>query len=292
MQDNQDRREKKESKMRRMLRSGCIAEFYTLSGYFVKVYPCFPIDKVKFAFVEKGKKGAGFDVYVGTTEFMFLCEEILNGVMARKIAADGGEYPNAWKYVTGENASKELVIGKSKKGGIVIQGRDKANKKNAFVPVLTYEGLKSMAKLYWMIAGLMPVSRYYADLVAIYDEGIVELAQKFKDQYAAALEEEYEEIPEGQGSETDAPVQAEAPVEEHEFHTTAPVARSASGDYEVNVASATDNRGVVLHFGKDAIGRMKEGYFDKFIAAAQAKSVTFKARCRRINGNGFDFVEF
>ena len=58
MQDNQDRREKKESKMRRMLRSGCIAEFYTLSGYFVKVYPCFPIDKVKFAFVEKGKKGA------------------------------------------------------------------------------------------------------------------------------------------------------------------------------------------------------------------------------------------
>lgn len=161
----------KESKLRQMLGGGSIGEFYTLKGYFLKVTPCFPIDKVKFAFVEKGTRGSGFDVYVDTDKFDLLCEDILNYSLAKKIAADTGEYPGAWKHVTGENASKELAIGKSSKGGIVVQGRDKEGKKNAFVPIPEYDALRVMAHWFRRVAGLESVSGYYAELVALFHKG-------------------------------------------------------------------------------------------------------------------------
>ena len=153
------------SKMRSMLEQGCIAEWYTLKGFFLKLYPCFEIDKVKFSFVMKGKKGEGFDVYVDTDDFSLLCDDILSLRMATKIACDKGEYPSAWTYATGENGALSVAIGKSQKGGVVVQGRNGNTKANAFVPLTDYNELRKMAFLYNILSGKELTTRYYAELV-------------------------------------------------------------------------------------------------------------------------------
>lgn len=156
------------SKLRAMLEQGCIAECYTLNGYFVKVYPCFEIDKVKFSFVMKGKKGEGFDIYVDTDDFSLLCDDIESFRMAQKISKDAGQYPGAWKYTTGENGALSVAIGKSQKGGIVVQGRNGNTKVNAFVPLTGYNDLRKMGFLYDILSGKKPVTGYYAELAAIF----------------------------------------------------------------------------------------------------------------------------
>ena len=136
------------SKLRQLCDEGGFAAFYTQKGYFVKVKPVYQIDKVKFCFVEKGKKGSGFDIYVDTDEFDLLCDDILSERMAKQIQKENSEYPSAWKYVTGEKGNKSVAIGKSKNGGVVIHGAVIGEKKmNAFVPC-TYNDLRKMAKNY------------------------------------------------------------------------------------------------------------------------------------------------
>lgn len=153
------------SKLRSMLEQGCIAEWYTLNGYFLKLYPCFEIDKVKFSFVMKGKKGEGFDIYVDTDDFSLLCDDIVSLRMAKKIAKDAGQYPGAWKYTTGENGALSVAIGKSQKGGVVIQGRNGNTKTNAYVPLTDYNDLRKMAFFYDILSGKKQTTRYYAELV-------------------------------------------------------------------------------------------------------------------------------
>ena len=153
------------SKFKKMIEQGCIAEWYTLNGYFLKIYPAFEIDKVKFSFVMKGKQGAGFDVYVDTEDFSLLCDDIKNFRMMKLIERDTGQYPSAWKYATGENGALSVAIGKSQKGGVVIQGKDGNKKVNAFVPLTCYNDLRKMAVLYDLVSGKVPATRYYADIV-------------------------------------------------------------------------------------------------------------------------------
>ena len=166
-------KQQKMSKLRKMLSEGCIMQAYTLNGYFFKVYPLFEIDKVKFSFVEKGKAGTGFDIYVNTIDFHLLCEEIDSGMLWNKICNDNGPYPKAWEYVTGDNASMHLVIGKSKsqKGGIVVQGRNTATKKQGFVPLAKYDELRALSFWYKIVAGLVPVTGYYAALRDVFLAG-------------------------------------------------------------------------------------------------------------------------
>lgn len=125
---------------------GVIAAFYTLNGWFVKIKQAYAIEKVCFSFVKKGEKGAGFDIYVNIDVFDNLCDEILSGEFAQKLAADHGAYPAAFKYVCGQNGANELSIGRGKSQPIVIQGRNKSKKYNAFVGILDYGELKTMAK--------------------------------------------------------------------------------------------------------------------------------------------------
>ena len=169
-------KENKGSKLRKMLSEGCISENYTLNGYFFKVYPYFNIDKVKFSFVEKGKSGTGFDIYVDTDEFALLCIDIDERKFEARLAADNGPYPGAWKYITGENAARELAIGKSQKGGVVVQGRNKDEKKQAFVPI-QYKELRKMALLYLVVSGLKPVTGYYAELRELFKKGVERMAK-------------------------------------------------------------------------------------------------------------------
>ena len=131
---------------RQEAKEGTIAAFYTLEGWFVKIKQAYEIEKVCFSFVMKNKKGEGFNIYMNFDKFDNLCDEILSGVFAQKLASDNGKYPNAFKYVCGTNGVNEISIGKGSKSPIVIQGRVKTKNMNAFVPVLNYDELCTMAK--------------------------------------------------------------------------------------------------------------------------------------------------
>lgn len=167
--------EQKISKLRQRLEDGCIAEFYTLNGFFCKVRPTLCIDKVKFSFVKKGSAGEeSTDIYVNTDNFDELCDEILSRRLEEKIAEQKGQYPDAWQYVTGDNGCKTLAIGKGSSQPIVIQGRETekkgentVNKVNAFVGIASYNDLVPMAK-WWRRAS----EKYYSELSEVLITGM------------------------------------------------------------------------------------------------------------------------
>ena len=132
-----------------LMKSGCIAAFYTLKGYFIKVKPALGIDKVVFSFVEKGTSGSGFDIYVDVDDFDLLCDSILNRELLKKLQ-DSNQEKAAWDYTTGEKGSKQLTIFKGN-NGIVIHGYDASKKKNANVAV-RYDRLIIMAKWHRRVA--------------------------------------------------------------------------------------------------------------------------------------------
>lgn len=175
-----------------MLKSGCIEQDYTLNGYFVRVYPIFRIDKVKFSFVKKNTSGKdAFDIYVDTWIFQNLCDDIESGAFMRKLINDTGDYPTAFQYTTGENASRHLSIGAGK-SGIVISGRVTGeNPQNAMIKVVAtaipagtrsdsaqdayaknlangYAKLRCMARLYNLVSGNLPLVGYNRKLYATF----------------------------------------------------------------------------------------------------------------------------
>lgn len=139
-----------------LMKSGCIAAFYTLKGYFIKVKPALGIDKVVFSFVEKGTSGTGFDIYVDIDDFDLLCDSILSKELVRMLQ-DSSQDKAAWSYTTGEKGSKQLTIFKGN-NGIVIHGYDATKKKNANVAV-RYDKLTIMAKWHRRVA-----SKYFQQM--------------------------------------------------------------------------------------------------------------------------------
>lgn len=200
-----------------MLKIGCIEQDYTLNGYFVRVYPAFSIDKVRFSFVKRNTGGKeSFDIYVDTWIFQDLCDEILSGAFARKLAKDKGDYPTAFQYTTGENASKHLAIGAGK-AGLVISGRVTGeHPQNALVKVIAtaiptgtradgpdvaysknlqngYTKLKGMARLYNIVAGNAPLSGYNKRLYMIFWQG----EKERKKHYHLSQDDISDPVPEG-----------------------------------------------------------------------------------------------
>lgn len=146
----------KTSKLRKGLSEGVIASFYTLNGYFCRIWPVLSIDKVKFSFKKKGTD-ENFDVYVDTDPFDNLCDLILNRKFEIMLARDEGDFPGAWKYTTGTDGSSHVNIGSGSSSPIVIQGIDASH--NAFVAVGGYEALVNMAKWWKRVS-----KSYYEEL--------------------------------------------------------------------------------------------------------------------------------
>lgn len=195
------------SKLRSFLADGCLAAFYTLDSWFVKIYPVLSIDKVKFSFAEKGKKGKGFDVYVDTPVFLLLCRDILSGRLWKLIEADKSDYPSAWNYRTGQNGTKELHLGKGKRG-VVLQGRYNGGDeggKCGFIP-LSCEDLRIMAELFLMVTGVTPVEGYWKDLRDLCLKGM----EKTEEARKAFFSEEDEPLAEAAAPAEEAPVKAPA----------------------------------------------------------------------------------
>lgn len=126
------------------------------------IRPWYSADKLVFSFVEKGQKGAGFDVFMdcqkdGTTCFDDWAYDILHDRRAESILyqeqKNGQQYPLHYKYVTGEKGDKSVGICNSRNGsGYVINAAvpdpDDAGKKLfANVPV-TFHDLRKLAERY------------------------------------------------------------------------------------------------------------------------------------------------
>ena len=106
----------KESKRLKMANEGVLNEQYTLNKWFVKVKPAYQIDRVCFSFVEKGKKGSGFDVYIDMDTFANWMEDVKSFSMHQIIEnekSQGKKYPDYYKFTTGTNACKTVGIGVS-----------------------------------------------------------------------------------------------------------------------------------------------------------------------------------
>lgn len=146
--------------------------------YFVAVSEALSIGRVKWEMVPIGKSGKGGLVFYMTTEQVLgICKEINNGTFAKKIAADTGAYPGAYKYATGEDASLHLNIGGGK-AGCRIQMQD-AKKKLNYTMAVSMEAMTRMAQKYMLDTGMIAVApnSYYASVIAAFEEGRGKRAQ-------------------------------------------------------------------------------------------------------------------
>lgn len=151
-QKNQTRREI--SRRQEMANEGVINAQFTQKGWFVKVKPAISIHKIIFDFVEKGKNGSGFAIYVDLDTFDNWVDDILDRTMLRVLASEkeaNESYPKFYKFTTGENAEKSVGIANStgNNGGYVINATTVVDKKKVYANVpVNYDWLKTTAKYY------------------------------------------------------------------------------------------------------------------------------------------------
>lgn len=146
--------------------NGLIAEQYTQNGWFVKIKPIFSLDKknefaynrptVLFSFVEKGKKGSGFDVYVDMDVFDLWADDVLDigRTFKKTLEAEseaGEKYPVTYKYITGSNGEKSVGFCKSTARGAfaTVNGSTVKDGKKVFANVpVDYNWLRICMKWY------------------------------------------------------------------------------------------------------------------------------------------------
>ncbi len=196
----------KVSKFRKMINQGCIAEFYTQKGYFCKIYPIAVLDSVKFSFKKKGVKNSDFDIYVSMPSFLLLKKDIQNYQLAKKIAADNGQYPSAWIYNTGENGAKKLAIGKSKSGTPLISGSVPETKNHekgyALVPLQSFDDLRTMAEIFDIVTGITPVTGYWAEIKKLFEKAQLNNQKYFHNDDYDDEYDDYDNLPSGNVEET------------------------------------------------------------------------------------------
>lgn len=160
---------KEYSTMKDILRNGSLMVCYG-QKYLCNVAPAFNIHKVRWSIVELETGGQKhWDFYMSLDDFRRLCEDIDSDNARKKFLQDIDKaIPNAYQFVAGDNGSKHLNLGGGKKGvrvNISIQNEGYAN------TVVQYTALKDMSFYFKLVSGLIPVSRYYGELVDAFWEG-------------------------------------------------------------------------------------------------------------------------
>ncbi len=158
---------RKKSQIEENMSKNVIFETWTQT-WGLKVYPAYGIDRIKFAFIEKGTggKGKSFEICIECLQNDTHCfdnwaYDILHGRFERILANEkqaGEMYPRAYKYITGENGQKSLGIMNSTNGGYCINapvlGKDGNPVKDRWnkiiyvnIPV-SFHGLRHIAERY------------------------------------------------------------------------------------------------------------------------------------------------
>ncbi len=121
-------------------------------GWGLKVSTWYGMDKIKFAFIEKGSKGKGksFDVFVNTCkdfsfDFETFVHEFLHDIktpydffaIMEAEKKSGKEDPTRYLFRTGEKGEKSVGICNSSRGGYCIKGT--SGKAVAYIPVSYYD---------------------------------------------------------------------------------------------------------------------------------------------------------
>lgn len=274
------------SKKAEEMKEGTFASFYG-QKFFCKVKQALGIGKVHFSFVEIGKKGEGVDIYVNADDFDILCDDILNGRLQKKMAESQSKYPDAWKYATGTEASKQLAIGKGDRMPVIIQGYDSKKNKRINVGVMKYDEMRIMAKWWKRLS-----TQYY--------EGLVELCLKASNGRPTVDDEK------SQPQAIDEPVctpQQEAPKQEapkvESKHVTMQVTAkhacqerpSKKGDFSMMCCEGTDvktGKSVNVVIPAEAIAEMQENTWQKFLerSADRNTPLSFKAVFKETEENG------
>lgn len=147
---------------------------------FCVVREALAIDRVMVSIIPIGNGGKyAADFYLTTTQFMQLTDEIKRGVFAKKIAADKGQYPAAYKFVTGENGDKHLNIGGGDLG-VRIQVVDNTHNYR-YIMAVAMTAIDAMARNFYLFTGLQPVSAgsFFGSLISLFNDGIGE-REKFR----------------------------------------------------------------------------------------------------------------
>ena len=150
-------KENKTTARQNMASEGVLNEQYTLNSWFVNVKIAFGIDRVVFSFVEKGKKGKGFDVYMNIDAFYNWMEDVKNFQFKKIIAeekASGSKYPKPYKFITGLNGEKSVGFAPStsENAFAVINGTynsKESGKQYANIPV-DYDWLRTTARWFFL----------------------------------------------------------------------------------------------------------------------------------------------
>lgn len=149
-------KEYKPTARQNMASEGVLNEQYTLDSWFVKINPAYGIDRVNFSFVEKGKNGKGFNVYVNIDTFYNWMEDVQNFRLYKIIEAEKKEnskYPKHYKFITGTNGEKSVGFAPStiKTAFVVINGTYKSDSGNQYacVPV-DYDWLRTTARWFFL----------------------------------------------------------------------------------------------------------------------------------------------
>lgn len=139
------------------------------------------IDKAKFSIVKLNSQGKNYvDFYLDMEEMRQLCDEIINGLAARKIEADkANAYPSAYKYVTGVGGSKQLNIGGGKYGARIQINAKKNENWDRKIIALSMDALKTMAFNFRLYSGLTNtmVGSYYHNIFKAFVDGCAERAR-------------------------------------------------------------------------------------------------------------------
>ncbi len=149
-------KEYKPTARQNMASEGVLNEQYTLDSWFVKIKPAYGIDRVNFSFVEKGKNGKGFNVYVNIDTFYNWMEDVQNFRLYKIIEAEKKEnskYPKQSTFITGTTGEKSVGFAPStiKTAFVVINGTYKSDSGNQYacVPV-DYDWLRTTARWFFL----------------------------------------------------------------------------------------------------------------------------------------------
>jgi hypothetical protein len=243
-----------------MARSGEFLREYG-SKYFIAVTEALNIGRVKVEMVPKGSGGQNGIVFYLTVEKMLnLCSEILNGVFAKKIAADTGNYPTAYQYVTGDDGCLKFNIGNGK-AGICVQMMNSKSKLN-YIMGIPAEALTTMARKYMLCTGMTPVVKtsYYGSVIDAFELGRKERAKFLKKPAeelgdvidANAIVDDAEDVVEKPKPKAEEPKAEAKPAPKTETKTATDKAATVEEKFVVNISgNKSINKGFYVFHGTD-----------------------------------------
>lgn len=275
------------SKRRKEIEEGIIANQYTLENWFVKIYPAYVIDLVRFSFVMKGHNGEGFDIYVSMDKMDLWCDDILSFRMQKIIEAEkaaGEKYPKYYKYITGTDGSKSVGFAPSTAKGAfaVINASVVKDGKKVFANIpVDYDWLRIMAKWFRRTS-----EKWFSDMAALLLDSAHSSRQSADDAEQSFAQTETATPP--QNTQT---TQKKC-VEERLKVLNLTESANNPGTY-IAAAETKDEekRKVNLIFPKENIEKMGASKWEEFRSMINVKgSLSINAKYE-VDGNKYYFVE-